>query len=189
MMPFLLSCAPPGLASIAAWCGSGTTTSGSAVVTCLNATARTRRAERAIQSDVLPIWQVLHGAPSVPCISAQRGAQFDDHCTSNLFINNKLRQRYSKYKFCQGMTSWRASYSLIPSLMCTFGGKVSKGFATARMVVMKWTRLLCGAASISHNDFGVRCHHVTAGDESHETSDERTRDRHCKARVARGGNG
>src|SRR5215470_15236505 len=97
MMPFLLPCAPPGLASIAAWCGSGTTTSGSAVVTCLNATARTRQAERAIQSDVLPIWQVLHGTPSVPCISAQRGARFDDHCTSNLFINNKLRQRYSKY--------------------------------------------------------------------------------------------
>jgi hypothetical protein len=98
MMPFLLPCAPTGLASIVAWCGSSTTPSGSAVVTCLNATARTRRAERAIQSDVLSVWQVLHGTPSVPRISAQRIAQFDDHCTSNLFINNKLRQRYSRYK-------------------------------------------------------------------------------------------
>jgi hypothetical protein len=71
--------------------------SGSAVVTCLNATARTRRAERVVQSDVLSVWQVLHGTPSAPLISAQRVARFDDHCTSNLFINNKLRQRYSRF--------------------------------------------------------------------------------------------
>src|SRR4030095_4264049 len=97
MLPLLLPCAPTGLASIAAWCGSGTTPSGSAVVTCLNATARTRRAERAMQSDVLSVWQVLHGTLSVPRISAQRVARFDDHCTSNLFINSKLRQRYSRF--------------------------------------------------------------------------------------------
>jgi hypothetical protein len=48
---------------------------------------------------------------------------------------------------------------------------------------------LCGSTSMSHNDFGVRCNHVTTGGESNETSDERTRDRHCKARVSRGGNG
>jgi hypothetical protein len=73
--------------------------SGSAAVTCLNATARTRRAERVVQSDVLSVWQVLHGTPSAPRISAQRVARFDDHCSSNLFINNKLRQRYSRYKW------------------------------------------------------------------------------------------
>ena len=97
LQPLLLPCAPTGLASIATWCGSGTIPSGSAVVTCLNATARTRRAERAVQSDVLSVWQVLHGMPSALRISAQRVARFDDHCTSNLLINNKLRQRYSRF--------------------------------------------------------------------------------------------
>ncbi len=92
MVPLLLPCATTGLASIAAWCGSGTTV----VVTCLNAAARTRRAERAVQGDVLSVWQVLHGTPSAPLISAQRVARLDGHCTSNLLINNKLRQRYSK---------------------------------------------------------------------------------------------
>jgi hypothetical protein len=70
--------------------------SGSAVVTCLIATARTRRAARAVQGDVLSVWQILHGTLSTPLISAQRVARFDDHCTSNLFINNKLHQRYSR---------------------------------------------------------------------------------------------
>ena len=70
--------------------------SGSAGVTWLNAAARTRRAERAVQGDVLSVWQVLHRMPSGPRISAQRVARFDDHCTSNLLINNKLRQRYSR---------------------------------------------------------------------------------------------
>src|SRR5262249_7884824 len=93
-VPFLLPCAPPELTSIAAWCGSGTT----AVVICLHAAARPRRAERAVQGDVFSVWQVLHGTPSAPLISAQRVARFDDYCTSNLFINNKLRQRYSRYK-------------------------------------------------------------------------------------------
>ena len=81
MVPLILPCATTGLASIAAWCGSGTTPSGLAVVTCLNATARTRWAERAVQSDVFvrvanppwdaqrtahfcatryPIWRPLH---------------------------------------------------------------------------------------------------------------------------------
>ena len=96
MVPFLLPCATTGLASIAAWGGSGTTPRGSAVVTCLNAVVRTRRAERAVQGDVMSVWQVLDGTPRAPLISAQRVAQFDDHCTSNLFINNKLRQRYSR---------------------------------------------------------------------------------------------
>src|SRR5262249_43986062 len=72
--------------------------SGSAVVTCRIATARTRRAERAVQGDILSVWQVLYGTPSAPRISAQRVARFDDHCTSNLFIKNKLRQRYSRYR-------------------------------------------------------------------------------------------
>jgi len=93
MVPLLLPCVTPRLASIAAWCGSDTT----AVATCLNVAARTRRAERAVQGDVLSVWQVLHGTPRAPLISAQRVARFDDHCTSNLLINNKLRQRYSRF--------------------------------------------------------------------------------------------
>ena len=70
--------------------------SGSAVVTRLNAAARTLRAERVVQGDVLFVWQVLHGTPSAPLISVHRVARFDDHFTINLFINNKLRQRYSR---------------------------------------------------------------------------------------------
>src|SRR2546429_9055069 len=58
-----------------------------------------------------------------------------------------------------------------------------------RLVVMKWPRLLCGSASMSHNDFGVRCNHFTIGDESNEARDKRTRDRYRQARVSRGGDG
>jgi hypothetical protein len=72
MVPFLLPWAPTGLTSIAAWGGSGTT----AMVICLHTAARTLRAERSVQGDVLSVWQVLHGTPSVPRISAQRVAQF-----------------------------------------------------------------------------------------------------------------
>src|SRR6266852_3240226 len=75
------------------WCNP----SGSAVATCLNAAARTRRAARAVQGDVLSVWQVLHGMPSAPPIPAQRVARFDDHCTLNCLLKNKLRQRYSRY--------------------------------------------------------------------------------------------
>ena len=95
MMPFLLPCATAGLASIAAGCRRGTTPSGAVVVTCRIATARTRRAERTVQGNVLSVWQVLHGTSSAPRIAAHRVARFDDHCTSNLLINNKLRQRCS----------------------------------------------------------------------------------------------
>src|SRR5215831_12395148 len=62
-------------------------------------------------------------------------------------------------------------------------------FSVICEVVMKWTRLLCGSASMSHNDFGVRCNHVTTGDESNEAQDARPRDRYRQARVARGGDG
>ena len=58
--------------------------SGSAVVTCLNAAARTLRATRAVQGDVLFVWQVLHGTPSAPRISAHRVVRFDDHFAINL---------------------------------------------------------------------------------------------------------
>ncbi len=75
------------------WCNP----SGSAVATYLNAAARTRRAARAVQGDVLSVWQVLHGTPSAPLIPAQRVARFDDHCTRNYLRKNKLRQRYSRY--------------------------------------------------------------------------------------------
>src|SRR5215831_17781186 len=49
--------------------------SGSAVVTCLYAAARTRRAARGVQGDVVSVWQGLQGTPSAPLIAAQRGAQ------------------------------------------------------------------------------------------------------------------
>src|SRR6516165_10280534 len=62
MVPLLLSCATPGLASIAAWCASGTT----AVVICLHVVARTRQAACAVQGDVVSVGQVLHGTPSTP---------------------------------------------------------------------------------------------------------------------------
>jgi len=76
------------------WCNP----SGSAVATCLNAAARTRRAARAAQGDVVSVWQVLPGTPSAPPIPAQRVARFDDHCTHNCLLKNKLRQRYSRYR-------------------------------------------------------------------------------------------
>ena len=72
--------------------------SGAAGVTSLNATTRARRAARAVQGKGLSVWQLLHGTPSAPRIAAPRVARFDDHYTSNLFINNKLRQRYSRYR-------------------------------------------------------------------------------------------
>src|SRR5262249_60624128 len=40
--------------------------SGSAVVTCLHAAARPRRAERAVQGAVVSVWQALQGTPSAP---------------------------------------------------------------------------------------------------------------------------
>ena len=73
------------------------TPSGSAVATCLHAAARTRRAARAVQSDVVSVWQVLPRTPSAPPMPAQRGARFDDYCIRNCLRKNKLRQRYSKY--------------------------------------------------------------------------------------------
>src|SRR5262249_3295181 len=79
--------------------------SGSAGVTCLHAAPRTRRAERAVQGDVWSVWRVLQGTPSAPLISAQRVARFDDYCTSNVFINNKLRQRYSRFQVKQQKAS------------------------------------------------------------------------------------
>src|SRR5713101_5778686 len=77
------------------WCNP----SGSTVGTCLNAATRTLRAARAVKGDVLSVWQVLHGTPSAPPIPAQRVARFDDHCTRNCLLKNKLRQRYSRCRF------------------------------------------------------------------------------------------
>src|SRR5260370_14286335 len=50
-----------------------------------------------IKADVVSVWQVLPGTPSAPPIPAQRVARFDDHCTRNCLLQNKLRQRYSRY--------------------------------------------------------------------------------------------
>jgi hypothetical protein len=60
------------------------------------------------------VWQVLHGTPSAPLISAQRSAQFDDHYTSNFFINNKLRERYSRFMPLFGFVGFKlhGRYSL-----------------------------------------------------------------------------
>jgi putative transposase len=44
------------------------------------------------------VWQVLPGTPSAPPIPAHRVARFDDHCTRNCLLKNKLRQRYSRHK-------------------------------------------------------------------------------------------
>src|SRR6266446_1842152 len=95
-VPLLLPCAAPGWSPIAAWCGSGGHPSGAAVAPSLHAAARTRRAARAVQGDVVSVWQVLPGTPSAPPIPAQRVARFDDHCTRNCLLQNKLRQRYSR---------------------------------------------------------------------------------------------
>src|SRR5882672_5561737 len=75
------------------WC----TPSGSTVATCLHAAARTRRAARAVKGDVVSVWQVLHGAPSAPPMPAQRVARFDDHCSHNCLLKNKLLQIYSRF--------------------------------------------------------------------------------------------
>jgi len=74
------------------WCHP----SGAAVAPGLHAAARTRRAARAVQGDVVSVWQVLPGTPSAPPIPAQRVARFDDHCTRNCLLQNKLSQKYSR---------------------------------------------------------------------------------------------
>jgi hypothetical protein len=74
------------------WCHP----SGAAVAPGLHAAERPRRAARAVQGDVVSGWQVLPGPPSVPPIPAQRVDRFDDHCTRNCLLHNKLRQRYSR---------------------------------------------------------------------------------------------
>ena len=70
----------------------------SAVVTFLNTAAGTSRAERAVQSDFLPIWHAFDGTLTAPLISARRLARFGGHFALNLFINNRLRHRYSRHK-------------------------------------------------------------------------------------------
>jgi hypothetical protein len=66
------------------WCHP----SGAAVAPGLHAAARTRRAARAVQGDVVSVWQVLPGTPSAPPIPAQRVARCDDHCTRNCLLTN-----------------------------------------------------------------------------------------------------
>jgi hypothetical protein len=63
----------------------------------LHAAAHTRRAARAVQGDVGSVWQGLPGTPSAPPLLAQRVARFDHHCARNCLLQNKLRQRYSRY--------------------------------------------------------------------------------------------
>src|SRR5437870_9274691 len=70
----------------------------------------------------------------------------------------------------------RRAVALSPSLRCIQEHikRLLAQIGDAFKVVMKWTRLLCGSASMSHNDFGVRCNHCTIGDESNEARDKRT---------------
>src|SRR6266446_4467074 len=55
---------------VRAWCDP----SGSAVLTCLHAAARTRQATRAVQGAVLSVGPVLPGTPSAPRMAAHRVA-------------------------------------------------------------------------------------------------------------------
>jgi hypothetical protein len=102
------------------WCHP----SGSAVATCLNATARTLWAARAVQGDVVSVWQILDRTPSAPPIPAQRVARCDDHCTRNCLLKNKLRQRYSRSIVPPGKSRRRAMSQALPRLAarsCAFG--------------------------------------------------------------------
>ena len=64
----------------------------------LHAAAHTRRAARMVQGDVGSVWQGLTGTPSALPLLAQRVARFDDYCPRNCLLQNKLRQRYSRYQ-------------------------------------------------------------------------------------------
>src|SRR6266568_6907536 len=101
------------------WCNP----SGSAVATCPNAAARTRRAARAVKGDVWSVWQVLHGTPSAPPIPAHRVARFDDHCTRHCLLQNKLRQRYSRYNTRPIQESLGGGRSAVPSRHGQKGGR------------------------------------------------------------------
>src|SRR2546426_614829 len=76
------------------WCHP----SRSAVDAGRDAAAHARRAARAVQGDVVSVWEVLPGTPSAPPIPVQRVARCDDHCTRHCLLQNKLHQRYSRYK-------------------------------------------------------------------------------------------
>jgi IS1 family transposase len=93
-----------------------------------------------VQGDVLSVWQVLHGTPRAPLIFAQRVARFDDHYTNNLFINNKLRQRYSRCTLFHGK---RTSVELIVRVIaCLAEGLGIRGTARVFEVdpktVLQW---------------------------------------------------
>src|SRR5438094_1688330 len=96
MGSFLLAGATPWWSLRAVWACARCTRRGAAVDAGLDAAARTRRAVRAVKGDVVSVWQVLYETPSAPPIPAQRIARFDDHCTRNCLLQNKLRQRYSR---------------------------------------------------------------------------------------------
>jgi hypothetical protein len=78
----------PDLGVVLAQCNP----SGSAVVACLDAAARARRAERAADGGVLSVPHALHLSPSAPPINAQRVAQFCHYRTLNCMLPRKLRR-------------------------------------------------------------------------------------------------
>jgi hypothetical protein len=65
---------------------------GAAVDAGLDAAARARRAERAVDGGVLYVPQALHVSPSAPPIHAQRVARFDHYRTRNCLPPKKLRR-------------------------------------------------------------------------------------------------
>src|SRR2546428_7609679 len=61
----------------------------------------------------------LHGTPSAPPIPAQRVARFDDHCTRNCLLKNKLRQRYSRSRGTRPMPAWKSPLTTASLKTCT----------------------------------------------------------------------
>ena len=62
------------------------TPSESAVAASLNAAARTLRATRQTQGDVLSLWQGLQRTPRAPPMPAQRVARFAAHWTRHYLV-------------------------------------------------------------------------------------------------------
>jgi hypothetical protein len=103
---------------------------GAAVAPGLHAAARTRRAARAVQDTVVSGWPVLPGTPNAPPIPAQRVARFDGHCTRNCLLQNKLRQRYSRYMAGRRMSGPRAA-TTYPAFFCAHRSRCPMRTASA----------------------------------------------------------
>jgi hypothetical protein len=78
----------PALGAVRAQCNSP----GSAVDAGLDAAARARRVERAVDSGVWYVSPALQGSPCAPPITAHRVAQLYHYCTRNCIPLRKLRR-------------------------------------------------------------------------------------------------